>query len=91
MSPGWDKPVFGGDLYPVGSRTWGSEEGDVVAQESGPKGQKSSPPIPCLLSTFLRSSPSSLGSKLRLESPRHGPRDYISSRLKTVREKSEEF
>ena len=91
VSPGWDKSVFGGDLYPVGSRTWGSEEGDVVAQESGPKGQKSSPPTPCAPSTFLRSSPSSPGRKLRLQSPRHGPRDYISSRLETVREKSEEF
>ena len=91
VSPGWDKSVFEGDLYPVGSRTWGSEEGDVVAQESGPKGQKSSPPTPCAPSTFLRSSPSSPGRKLRLQSPRHGPRDYISSRLETVREKSEEF
>lgn len=57
----------------------------MVVQESGPKGQKSSPSFPCLPSTFLRSSPSSLGSKLRLESLRHGPRDYISSRLKTGR------
>lgn len=53
MSPGRGKPIFGDYLYPVGSRTWGSEEGDVVAPESGAKGQKPSPPSHSLPTAHL--------------------------------------
>lgn len=88
--PGWDKPILGGDLYPVGSRTWGSEEGECGSPRVRPQGSSPPLPSPAYHPPSLRSSPSSLGSKLRLESLETWAQGLHLEQIKN-REKSEEF
>lgn len=90
VSPGWDKPVLGGDLYPVGSRTWGSEEGECGSPRVRPQGSEVLPFLP--LPTIHLPEKQSFKSRKQAQAgvPETWAQGLHLEQIKN-REKSEEF